>query len=60
VTNDSEQYVEDLLAQVAGRFFRAFCLLDRRDALKKNSHTAMSVSYNKHYTVQKALQRNAR
>jgi len=35
VNNDSEQNVEDLLAQVAGRFFRAFCLLDRRDASDK-------------------------
>jgi hypothetical protein len=54
VTNDSEHHVEDLLAQVAGRFFRAFCLLDRRDALKKKTEIArVKISY------KKVLQRNA-
>jgi hypothetical protein len=44
VTNDSEQYVEDLLAQVAGRFFRAFSLLERRDTLKKKSKSRAAMS----------------
>jgi hypothetical protein len=55
VTNDSEQYVEDLLAQVAWRFFRAFSLIDRRDALKKEK---IEIAHDHHVSeLEKALQR---
>lgn len=60
VTNYSEKNVEDLLAQVAGRFFWAFCFFHRRDALNKIEIARSRVS-ELLSIIQKALpgQRNA-
>jgi hypothetical protein len=53
VTNDSEKNVEDFLTQVAGRFFRAFSLLDRRDALNRSKLRAAIMSVSEISIIQK-------